>query len=437
MVVNSANHDPRHFGDPDLFDIRRDNAVDHLTFGFGAHQCLGKNIGRMEMQIIIGELSRRMPHMKLAEQHFDYVHNLAFRGPKALIVEWDPAQNPERSNPAVKQWRQEVRLGAPLAKNIVRNLQVQSIEQVSCTTRLVKLVSAAGSALPTWSPGAHIDIECGDTGLSRQYSLCGNPDDRQVWQIAVLRDPQSRGGSEWIHQHVKAGDTLRVRGPRNHFHLDDSDAGHFVFIAGGIGITPIMAMARQAQALGRDYVVHYSGSTPESMAFVPELTELHGDRLRLYISEQGSRNDFTSLMAALDASVQIYACGPNRMLDGLQQALAGAGLPEHILHVEHFSNDMPTLDPDKETAFQVELKNSGLLLTVPNDRTLLDVLRAKNIDVQSDCEEGLCGACEVGVLDGAVDHRDSIMSPAEKRESRRMMTCCSRARNGEKLVLDL
>lgn len=437
MVVNSANHDPRHFGDPDLFDIRRDNAVEHLTFGFGAHQCLGKNIGRMEMQIIIGELSRRIPHMKLARQTFDYVHNLAFRGPKALVVEWDPAQNPERHNPAIKNWQQEVRLGAPLAKNIVRNLQVQSVEQVGFCTRLLRLASPSGSALPTWSAGAHIDIECGETGLSRQYSLCGDPANRQVWEVAVLRDPESRGGSAWIHEHVKAGDTLRVRGPRNHFHLDEQHTGRFVFVAGGIGITPIMAMARQAKQQGRNYTIHYSAGTRESMAFAHQLAQQHGNHLKLYVSAEGHRNDLAALAAQLDPSVQIYACGPNRMLSGLQHAVAQAGLPEEMLHIEHFSNDMPTLDPAKETAFQVELKNSGLLLTVPNDRTLLDVLRAKNIDVQSDCEEGLCGACEVGVIHGDIDHRDSIMSPAEKRENRRIMTCCSRARNGNKLVLDL
>lgn len=437
MVVNSANHDPRHFGDPDLFDIRRDNAVDHLTFGFGAHQCLGKNIGRMEMQIIIGELSRRLPHMRLAEQTFHYVHNLAFRGPKALLVQWDPDQNPENRNPDIRNVTHEIRLGAPLAKNIVRNLRVEKIDDIAQGTRLLRLASTSGSALPQWSPGAHIDIECGETGLSRQYSLCGSPEDRGAWEVAILRDPQSRGGSAWLHEHVKQGDVLRVRGPRNHFHLDESHAGSFVFIAGGIGITPIMAMARQARAQGRNYTLHYSCGTRDSVAFLEQLQSTHGDRLRLYISDEGCRNNFDVLFASLPTSTHVYACGPNRMLEALQTALNVNALPEDILHVEHFSNDTPKLDPAKETAFDVELKNSGLTLTVPNDRTLLDVLRAKNIDIQSDCEEGLCGACEVGVIEGMIDHRDSILSPAERRQNHRIMACCSRARSGEKLVLDL
>lgn len=437
LVVNSANHDPRHFSDADLFDIRRDNAVEHLTFGFGAHQCLGKNIGRMEMQIIIGELSRRLPHMRLADQTFEYVHNLAFRGPKALIVEWDPALNPERRDPAVRTWQQDVRLGAPLAKNCVRTLQVQAIETVADNTVLLRLVSAHGSALPNWSPGAHIDIECGDTGLSRQYSLCSDPDNRAAWEVAILRDPQSRGGSAWIHEHVKPGAILRVRGPRSHFRLDETHTGPLVFVAGGIGITPIMTMARQARRQNHDYVIHYSGSGRSSMAFLPELHAEHGDKLVLHISTEGTRNDLNALVDSLDSNAHIYACGPNRMLEALQNAVTLHGLPDNTLHVEHFSNDQPTLDPSRETAFTVELKNSGLTLNVPNDRTLLDVLRSKNIDVQSDCEEGLCGACEVRVLAGDIDHRDSILSPSERKENLRMMACCSRALCGNTVVLDL
>lgn len=438
LVVNSANHDPRHFGDPDLFDIRRDNAVEHLSFGFGAHQCLGKNIGRMEMQIIIGELTRRLPHMRLATQEFEYVHNLAFRGPHALLVEWDPAANPERRDPSVRRWQQEVRLGAPLARNIVRNLQVEGLREVARDTILLRLRSPHGSALPKWTPGAHIDIECGDSSLARQYSLCSDPDERGAWEVAVLKDPASRGGSAWLHANAKPGATLRVRGPRNHFRMDEGHDGRYVFVAGGIGITPVMTMAARARALGRDYEFHYCCRTKEWMAFADELRALHGDRLRLHLSDEGSRLDLVALARELmGESVQVYACGPERMLDALQAAVQAAGLPETALHVEHFSNDRPKLDPSREVPFEVELRNSGLTITVPNDRSLLETLRARNVDVQSDCEEGLCGLCQVEVVSGEVDHRDSILSPTERRENTRMMACCSRAREGGKLVLDL
>jgi len=436
LVVSSGNHDPRHFSDPDFFDIRRDNTVEHLTFGFGAHQCLGKNIGRMEMQIILGELSRRLPHMKLAPQTFDYVHNLAFRGPKSLIVEWDPAQNPERRDAGVLRATQEIRLGGPLSKNIVRELRVDAVRVAAQDIVVLKLVSPTGAALPRWTPGAHLDIECGETGLSRQYSLCGDLDAPHAWEVAILRDPESRGGSAWIHDHVKAGMTLRIRGPRNHFRLDESAQGKLLLIAGGIGITPIMAMAQRAQALGKDYEIHFSCRSRQAMPFVEALQTQHGTRLHVHVSDEGSRNDFGTLLAGQDDSVHIYACGPTRMLAALEEAVAQRGLPDTALHVEHFANTTAKLDPANEKAFEVELRNSGLTLTVPNDSTLMDVLRASNIDVQSDCEEGLCGSCEVRVLEGEVDHRDSVLNTAERRENSRLMACCSRAVS-KKLVLDL
>ena len=237
---------------------------------------------------------------------------------------------------------------------------------------------------------------------------------------------------------MRPGTVLRVRGPRNHFRMDENHGGTYVFVAGGIGITPVMAMARQAHECGLDYEFHYSCSDREWLSFGEELRALHGERLHLYISAEGRRNDFAALAARLSGTaVQIYACGPGRMLEALQRAVGAAGLPEAALHVEHFSNDQPKLDPAKETAFDVELRNSGLTVTVAKDMTLLDALRAKNVDIQSDCEEGLCGVCEVALVSGDVDHRDSILSPAERRESQRIMTCCSRARNGDTLVLDL
>ncbi len=436
MVVQSANHDPRQFADPDFFDIRRDNTVEHLTFGFGMHQCLGKNIGRMEMQIIIDELSRRLPHMRLANQEYEYVHNLAFRGPQNLVVEWDPAKNPERTDPSVRNSTYEVRLGAPLAKDVVRDLQVQDVQPVAQDIVRLRVAAPNGQRLPQWAPGAHIDVECGNTGLARQYSLCGDPDDRHAWEFAVLRDPASRGGSTWIHEHVQAGMPLRVRGPRNHFHLDESFSGTLLFVAGGIGITPIMAMARRADQLGLDYEVHYSCRSPQDVAFEAALKALHGDRLHCYVSSQGSRNDFSAMLARAGNNVQIYACGPERMLSGLEDAVNASGLPDSVLHVEHFSNTHAILDPENEQEFTVELKHTGLTLTVPNDKTLLDVLHKKNVDVQSDCEEGLCGTCEIGVLEGDVDHRDSVLNAAERRDNTRIMACCSRAKSS-RLVLEL
>lgn len=433
LVVASANHDGDHFVDPDLFDIRRENSAEHLTFGFGAHQCLGKNIGRMEMQIMIEELSRRLPHMRLAPQRFEYVHNVSFRGPQHLWVEWDPARNPERRDPSVLGSRHPVRIGAPVARDMVRPLVVRAVEAVAEGIVRLRLASPDGRSLPRWSPGAHIDIECGETGLSRQYSLCGDAARADEWVVAVQREAASRGGSAWIHEHVRPGRVLRVRGPRNHFRLDES-AARLLFIAGGIGITPIMAMADRAKALGIDYEIHYSVRSRAAAAFEQELREAHGGRLHLYVSQEGRRNDLSRLLAVPDERTRIYACGPERMLGELERL--AARWPEEALHVEHFSGGARRLDPSQERPFEVELRNSGLRLQVPADKTLLEVLRASNVDVQSDCEEGLCGSCEVGVLEGEVDHRDSVLGRAEREAHQRMMACCSRARC-TRLVLDL
>ena len=433
IVSSSANHDERHFADADFFDIRRENASDQLTFGYGAHQCMGKNLARMEMQIFLEELTRRLPHLRLAEQRFTYVPNTSFRGPEHLWVEWNPADNPERRDPSLLAQRQPVRIGEPSTHAISRKLVVASVTRAADGIARIRLESPDGKPLPRWTPGSHIDVECGDTGLSRQYSLCGDPAVPGALEIAVLREADGRGGSAWIHEHLRPGGTVRVRGPRNHFRMEES-AARLIFIAGGIGITPISAMARRARELGLDYQLHYSGRARGCMALLDDLAQLHGERLHLHVSDEGGRNDFAALLAQPDAGAQIYACGPERMLAALQEACAG--WPEDALRVEHFHSTLATLDPSREHAFEAELKDSGIVLHVPADQTLLAALRAANIDVQSDCEEGLCGSCEVRVLDGAVDHRDVVLTRAEREAGTRMMACCSRAQGG-RIVLEL
>ncbi|MEJ8859010.1 cytochrome P450/oxidoreductase [Variovorax robiniae] len=435
IVTSSANHDEGHFADADLFDIRRDNASDHLTFGYGSHQCMGKNLARMEMQIFLEEFARRLPHMRLAPQKFSYVPNTSFRGPEHLWVEWDPNQNPERTQPALRHVDEPVpvRIGEPSKGAITRPVVVESVTPVAEGIVKLRLVAPDGRAMPRWAAGSHIDIECGHPDLSRQYSLCGDPADAHALEIAVLREPAGRGGSEWVHAHVKAGDKLKIRGPRNHFHLDESTR-KAIFIAGGIGITPVSAMARRAKELGIDYELHYSGRSRETMAFLDELSALHGERLQVHASSEGQRNDLAALLATPDADTQVYACGPVRMLKALEAHCAH--WPEDALHVEHFESTLGTLDPSQEHAFEVELKDSGITVPVRADQTVLSALRAANIDVQSDCEEGLCGSCEVRVLAGKVDHRDVVLTRAEREAGTKMMACCSRACDG-RLVLEL
>jgi hypothetical protein len=394
---------------------------------------MGKNLARMELQVFLQELSQRLPHMKLQPQRFSYLSNMSFRGPEHLLVEWDPAANPERRDPYLLQHTHPVRIGESTRANLSRVVSVEHREKLAHDTVGLTLVAADGKALAPWTPGAHIDVDCGDTGLTRQYSLSGDPADRMRLHIAVLKDPHSRGGSAWLHTQLAEGDVLQMRGPRNHFQFDET-AASVVFVAAGIGVTPVLTMARQAQQLGMDYVFHYSARSREHMAFVQELQALHGGRLHLHISAEGTRADFAALLKSCKAGTQVYACGPQSVLQTLETVCAQN--PGVLLKLEHFQAAATALDPAKEHGFEIELKDSGLLLSVPPDRTVMQTLRAANIDIQSDCGEGLCGSCEVRVLAGQVDHRDMVLTAAERAQQNKMMVCCSRSASG-RLVLEL
>jgi ferredoxin len=193
-------------------------------------------------------------------------------------------------------------------------------------------------------------------------------------------------------------------------------------------------MARRARALGLSYEIHYSGRRRAGMALLAPLLAEHGARLHLYVAEEGRRADYAALLATPRAGARIHACGPARLLDG--QEAASRHWPEDSLRVEHFVSTVGALDPAREQGFEVELRASGLVLQVRNDQTLLDALRSAKIEVQSDCREGLCGSCEVPVLEGEVDHRDMVLTRGERAACTKMMSCCSRARSG-RLVLGL
>jgi len=432
IVSASANHDSRHFENSDFLDIYRDNAAEHLTFGYGSHQCMGKNFARLEMRVFIEELTRRLPHMRLAEnQAFTYLPNLAFRGPEKLIVEWDPQLNPERADPSIVDRIRSFPIGAPSSKDIARSVRVAEISDAARGVKTLRLEDPDGLPLPAWTPGAHIDLLVGD--FSRKYSLCGDPSDPD-YTIAVLREQDGRGGSRHVHDQLSAGQLIRLRGPKNYFRLEPEASSH-VLIAGGIGITPIIAMADHLKLLGRDYVVHYCGRSRAGMAFAERLQLDHGDRVVLHVSDEGNRADLAAIVAGCgDSGVRLHACGPARLLETLEGLCTH--LPEGMLRTEVFSTDGSGALQAVDAAFDIELEDSDLSLTVSAGQTLLDIVRAAGIDVPSDCEEGLCGSCEVRVLEGEVDHRDRVLSAAERSEGGRMMACCSRAK-GQKLRLAL
>jgi ferredoxin-NADP reductase len=283
-----------------------------------------------------------------------------------------------------------------------------------------------GGALPSWTAGAHIDV-CLGSGTVRQYSLCGDPADDTTWRIAVLREEQGRGGSRHVHDRLAVGDLVAVRGPRNRFALRPAPA--YVFIAGGIGITPILPMTAAATAAGAHWELHYGGRSRASMAFRD--TVRPGSRVTLHPQDEVGLMDLDAVLGVPRPETLIYCCGPEPLLRAVEARCAA--WPAAALHVERFRPE-PREEPG--ASFEIELARSGRTLTVPPDRSVLDVVEAAGLPVLSSCREGTCGTCETAVLAGEVDHRDTLLTEAERAAHDTMFICVSRAA-GERLVLDI
>jgi ferredoxin-NADP reductase len=295
---------------------------------------------------------------------------------------------------------------------------------------VLDLRDPSGADLPAWSAGAHVDLEL-PGGLTRQYSLCGDPADRSVWRIAVLREPESRGGSAHVHEELGEGADVEVRGPRNHFPL--APASGYLFIAGGIGITPILPMIDAAEAAGAEWELHYGGRSLRSMAFLEALEEATGSRVTLHPQDEVGLIDLDRLLGAPRPGTLVYCCGPEPLLVAVEQRCAD--WPAGSLHVERFA-PKDVGEPVLTGPFEVELAVSGLSLTVPPEKSVLQVVEDAGIGVLSSCPEGTCGTCETTVLAGEVDHRDSLLTPAEQAANDTMFICVSRAAC-PKLVLEL
>ena len=281
------------------------------------------------------------------------------------------------------------------------------------------------SNLDPWVPGAHITLHLPD-GMQRQYSLCGDPSDRSQYSIAVLESPTSRGGSHYVHHNLKSGMNLEVSGPHNHFELEASN--EYLFIAGGIGITPIKAMIESLPSR-RQWRLLYAGRSRTSMAYANELSEMFGDRVIIHADdEQGGRPNLDALLA--DFSGHVYVCGPEPLLDALSSKVS-----VDRLHYERFSAVDRSDDAIVE-AFEVTLSRSDKKILVGKDESLLDALNENGGALISSCGEGVCGTCEVRVLKGQPMHLDSVMSDEDKDAIGVMYPCVSRS-TGSTLVLDI
>ena len=287
--------------------------------------------------------------------------------------------------------------------------------------------------LPRWEPGAHIDLVLGD-GLTRQYSLCGDPRDSGVWRVGVLLDPDSRGGSRYVHDNLEQGTTVRVRGPRNHFPL--VDAPRYRFIAGGIGITPIAAMIEAVQHAGNDWTLLYGGRTRASMAFASELVQRYPDRVTLWPQDERGLLDLESILKDPEDNTLVYSCGPEGLLTAVEQQCTQ--WPPGTLHIERFAAKAPTEEQAAAARerFDVVCQRSGVTLEVTSEKSILETLEEADIPIMASCYEGVCGTCEARVLEGTPDHRDSMLTEAEQAAGEVMLVCVSRSRT-ERLVLDL
>ncbi|MEV0371599.1 PDR/VanB family oxidoreductase [Streptomyces sp. NPDC050636] len=310
--------------------------------------------------------------------------------------------------------------------------QLTVVERTEEAEGVVRL-RLEGEKLPGWEPGAHIDLVL-PSGTVRQYSLCGEPSTPGSYTIAIRLIEDGRGGSREVHEQLHEGTVVEVRGPRNRFRLDECPA--YLFLAGGIGVTPILPMLRQAEAEGVPWRLVYAGRSRASMPFLSEIEKLAGagsDRLTVVAEDEDGRPDLAAVLADAPPHAAVYCCGPEPLMDAVA-ALLPKGPDGLTLYTERFAPAAP-VPTGGNAPFEVELRRTGRTVTVPPDTSVLRAIRDQALpDLPYSCEQGFCGTCQQRVLAGEVDHRDELLTDAERDDS--LLICVSRAR-GDRLVLDL
>lgn len=413
----AANYDPEAFPEPEKVLLDRDPRG-HLTFGIGSHRCPGAHLARAMFREMITQVLERLP---------DYAVDPV--GPTPT-ESWGSQSGWDHIPVTFTPGHKREAAGAQTVTGLdVQVLTLAAVERIA--DGVVSLRLTGEGELPSWEPGAHLDLIL-PSGKVRQYSLCGDPADTHSYTVAVLREQDGRGGSLEVHDVLAVGSPIRVRGPKNHFRLVDAE--RFLFVAGGIGITPISAMVREAQARGADWTLLYGGRTRASMAFAELLQEQYGSRVELVPQDELGHPDLAAAFAAAEPGTQVYCCGPEGLLTAVEKAVG-----DLTLHVERFTSsgaDRVAPIPADSSEFIVKLARAGKEFRVPADRTLLEAVRDVLPGVSADCEEGFCGSCETRVLAGRVQHRDTILSASERAADNSMMICVSRCAS-DRLTLDL
>lgn len=339
----------------------------------------------------------------------------------------------DRMTESKDRWAEADRALPPTTEPSMLTLRVQAVTREAEGILAYELVDPEGGALPPFSAGAHVEVEA-PGGLRRQYSLCNDPDERHRYVIAVLKEAVGRGGSKAMHEAVGAGSLLNASAPMNRFELAGSEARYHLLLAGGIGITPLMAMIETLESRGVRWKLHYCTRSPETTAFRARLEpRIAAGRVALHHDggDPSRGLDLQALLAEYEIGTHVYFCGPPGFMSAAKASTAA--WPPHCVHFEYFTG--AENDPGLEDApFRIELKRSGRVLEVPADRSIVDVLRDAGHDIETDCEDGYCGTCITRYLEGEPEHRDTVLSENERGSY--VMICCARAK-GPPLVLDL
>ena len=417
VMYASANRDERKYPDPDRFDVTRD-VHDHLGFGSGVHMCMGMHLGKLEIVSLLQSLARRVKTIALAGEPLVAMNNtIRAWASLPVVVEPDEVVRQAASATAATQ--------EPLAVRIVAR------RDVAQDILALELESADGQPLPPFEAGAHVDVRV-RSDLLRQYSLAGDPAERGRYRLGVLLDPKSRGGSAAVHAELHAGQVIEIGRPRNNFPLA-LDAAHTLLFAGGIGITPILAMAHALASAGCSFALHYCGRSAARLAFLDELTRF-GSRVHVHLDSgpEAQHLHLDAVLAGPSPHRHLYVCGPNGFMDFVTSGAQRLGWSAATVHLERFGAEVNT----DGAPFTVVAARSKLSFEVQPGERISQKLLEHGIEVPMSCQSGVCGTCITRVIDGMPDHRDFVQTDTEKASNRTITVCCSRSKT-RRLVLDL
>lgn len=421
MLFASANRDGLQFPDPDKFDARRP-PNQHLGFGSGIHMCVGMHLAQLEMEAIAKSLLKHVDAMEVGKP--DIALNNTIRGYRNL-----PCKLKFRAKPAsitlldVKQ---------PVQSKLL-DCKVESRKEIATDIVELELVSNDENKLPKSEAGSHIDIHIAP-GLVRQYSLTGKIETGR-YRIAIQKEPDSKGGSTAVHERMKTGSQISVGRPRNNFKLDTTD-NPALLVAGGIGITPLVSMAWELHARGQEFQFLIFARSKDRIAYKEMLDDApFCERVHVACDDDANAiklDEVEAFVSQLGNNTHIYTCGPKGFMNAVAEQAEACNLTKSQFHLEHFSAE---IDCDG-APFTVHAKRSNQRLKVPAGKTIFNVLNDAGIEVETSCQNGVCGSCLTTVLEGTPDHRDMVQTDEEKASNEKIAVCCSRSKS-KVLVLDI